>query len=348
VKVLLIAVVGNDNFGDEAMFKSAYRLLRNGDHDVTVATYKVSRAKERFPEIHFVSLPSLSRIDIYKCLLGMPMRFLDESQYEALYVAGSGGLNSMYFGHVCLLWSIVKFFKKSKKYVEFRPQSVGPFFGKYKWWAERMVVDIVNNADKFYVREMVSYRYLTKKKLNVELVRDDAWNIDTFELELPIQNYVAISIRPWVEDGVLRDYFLKLEKLIIREGYNVLYVPIAFSGANRYIDNSFLKGVAKGAFLEDFVDISNATPEMIKGVIANSKFTIGMSYHFNVFALSLGKPSAAVYADEYYRIKNVGLYEAWGSKDAVFKIPETPPEVIISHLKKLTLNNHNFDSVNDM
>jgi len=158
MKVLLVAVVGSDNFGDEAMFKVAYDRLSHSGHDVTVATYKTDRAKERFPEVNFIRLPTLSRVEIYKCLVGIPARILNSSEYGALYVAGA--LNSIYFGHTCLLWSLVKQFEKEDKYVEFRPQSVGPFFGRYRWFVERMVRDIVKSADKFYVREKISYNYL--------------------------------------------------------------------------------------------------------------------------------------------------------------------------------------------
>ena len=332
MKAFLIAVVGSDNFGDEAMFKVAYRQLVSKGYNITVGTYNIERASERFPDVSFLKLPKLSKIDTYRCLFGGHVKTIDISKYDALYVAGGGNLNSIYFNHVCLLWSLVVRFKKLGKYVEFRPQSVGPFYGRKAKHVQRMVDEIVRRADKFYVRELISYNYLSQRGLKVELVRDDAWEIPAADIELPVENFVALSIRPWSNEENLRKYFKKLTDTIIHVGYKILFVPIAYGGKKRYHDNSFLKGFIEGYFLEDIVNIQKLTPEVIKGIIKKCEFAIGMSYHFNVFALSCGKPSAAVYTDEYYRIKNLGLYEAWGSKDAVFKIPETSPEIIVNYL----------------
>ncbi|MBO8140503.1 MAG: polysaccharide pyruvyl transferase family protein [Thermosipho sp. (in: Bacteria)] len=332
MKILLIAVVGTDNFGDEAMFKYIYNKLKSKNYQITVGTYNVKKAKERFPNVDFLELPKLSRKDIIKGIFGKT--FVDIILYDALYVSGAGALNSMYFPHVFLLWNLTKKFRKNGKYVEFRPQSVGPFFGKTKGITRKMVNDIVRLSDKFFVREKISYDYLKSKGFNVVLKKDDAWNIDAEEINLNFGDCVGISIRPWrnKDSREMIKYFKELEKIIKSFGYNILFIPIAYGGSKKYIDNSFLKGNVDGYFLENYINLKEATPEIIKGVIKKCKFTIGMSYHFNVFSLSLNKRAAAVYSDEYYKIKNLGLYKAWGNSSGVFKIPETPPKQIIEYL----------------
>ncbi|MDK2839659.1 MAG: hypothetical protein PWQ83_1224 [Thermosipho sp. (in: thermotogales)] len=329
MNVLLIAVAGTKNFGDEAMFKYIYKFLKKEGHQIIVGTYKTKEAKERFPDIEFLKLPILTKKDIIKGILGINILNFNIEAYDALYVAGAGALNSLYFNHVFILWSLVKQFKKKGKYVEFRPQSIGPFFGKTKFFTEKMVLDIVRLSDKFFVREKISYDYLKSKKLDPILEKDDAWGLEAQDVDLDFGKFVGLSVRPWKGEDI-KDYFINLTSSLKERGYNILFIPIAYGGNSRYVDNAFLKGVVNGYFLEDFIDIEKATPEIIKGVIKKCEYTIGMSYHFNVFSLSLGKKAAAIYNDEYYKIKNLGLYEAWGNKDFVFKVPNTPPEKIVN------------------
>lgn len=332
MKILLIAVVGNKNFGDEAMFKYIYKTLKDKGHEVIVGTYEVEEAKKRFQDVQFLKLPTLDKKWILKTLMGWNILDFSVDDYDALYIAGAGALNSLYFAHVVMLWHLVRRFKKMRKYIEFRPQSVGPFFGKTKLLTERLVLDIVKLSDKFLVREKLSYEYLKSKKLNPILVKDDAWGIEAEETDLDFGKCVGISVRPWIEEEEIKNYFVKLVEILKEKGYNVLFIPIAYGGNKRCIDNGFLKGLVEGYFLEDYIDIKSATPEVIKGVIRKCEYTIGMSYHFNVFSLSLGKKAVAIYSDEYYKIKNLGLYDAWSDKRLVFKIPDTTPITIVNHL----------------
>jgi polysaccharide pyruvyl transferase WcaK-like protein len=332
MKILLVASVGNKNFGDEAMFEYIFDNLKNEGHEITVATYYLKEAKKRFPKINFLQLPNYNKKEFLKGILGNNALSFYAEKYDALYVAGSGGLNSMYFNHVLLLWKLVKLFKKKEKYVEFRPQSIGPFYGKLKIFTKKKVHDIVRLSDKFFVRDKISYEYLKNKNLKPILKKDDAWDIKSEELNLDLGKCVGLSVRPWKKGIRLEDYFVELVKILKDRGYSILFIPIAYGGNSKYIDNRFLKGIVDGYFLEDYIDIEKATPEVIKGIIKKCHYTIGMSYHFNVFSLSLGKKAIAIYSDEYYRIKNLGLYKAWSEEKYVFKIPDTPPMEIINTL----------------
>lgn len=335
MKVLLFASIGNDNFGDEAMFKVIYNRLKEQGKDVIVATYEIDRAKERFPEINFIKLPVFSTYQYIKGLLGKDILPIDISSFEGFYVTGGGGLNSLYFHHVMNMYLIVKKFKKEGKYIEFRPQSVGPFSEKTGFIVRLLVEKIVKMSDAFYVRELLSYEYLKRKGLKVKLARDDAWFLPADEsIELLEGRYAGLCIRPWKDKKTLADFVNQLTGKLQKRGYEPLFIPIAYGGREKYLDNVFLKGKVSGIFLDNLFNIEEMTPEMIKGVIKRCSFTIGMSYHFNVFSLSLGIPSAAIYTDEYYRIKDLGLYRAFGNPDLVFKVPETPPKQIIDKLLK--------------
>jgi len=330
MKVLLIAIVGSGNFGDEAMFKAIYRKLIDKGHEITVATYEVEKAKERFRDIRFIKLSALSKKEYIQGFLGKDVLNIDVSNLDSLYISGGGNLNSLYSTHVFNVYLIVRKFKKEGKCVEIRPQSVGPFYGRSKVIVEFLVNRIVKMADVFYARELCSYEYLRKRRQKVKLSKDDAWDIPAVESAiLPNGNYVGLCIRPWRDEEILVNYLRNLVVLLQNEGYTPLFIPIAYRENKKYIDNLFIKGKVPGLFLDDLVEIETLTPEMIKGIITRCKFTIGMSYHFSVFSLSTGTPSAAIYMDDYYRIKNLGLYKAFGNPNLVFKVPETSPDRLV-------------------
>ncbi len=331
MKTLLVAIVGTDNFGDEAMFKAIYRKLLSRGEEIVVATYNVDEAKRRFPNVNFIKIPILSKHQYLLGLMGKNVLSIDISRFDSLYISGGGNLNSLYPLHVFNIYLMVREFRKKRKYVEFRPQSVGPFFGRTKPILEFLIKRIVKFSDKFYVREQASYEYLAKKNLKIELHRDDAWEIPAdSSISLPDGKYVGLCIRPWKrQEDLLREYMKELVKEIEKLNYIPLFIPIAYGGSESYIDNAFLKGIVPGIFLDDLIEMDSLTPETIKGIIGRCCFTIGMSYHFNVFSLSQGVPSAAIYLDEYYKIKNLGLYKAFGNPKLVFKIPETPPSELL-------------------
>jgi polysaccharide pyruvyl transferase WcaK-like protein len=333
MKILLIAIVGSKNFGDEAMFKAIYKSLIDRGHSVTVATYEVEEAKKRFPDVKFIKIPTTSLKNLVIELSGFSTLGLDISAFDALYISGGGNLNSLYPFHVVNIFSMVREFRKKGKYVEFRPQSVGPFYGKTRILIEHLVNKIVKMSDVFYVRELLSYEYLRKKHQNVKLSKADAWYIPTDGSVFLLRGrYVGLCVRPWKDEEVLIDYVARLVSYLKERGYEPLFIPIAYGGTRKYIDNEFLKGKVYGTFLSDIVEIENLTPEMIKGVIAKCCFTIGMSYHFNIFSLSTGVPSAAVYMEDYYRIKNLGVYKAFGNPELVFKIPDTSPKHLVDRM----------------
>ena len=335
MKVLLVAVVGSGNFGDEAMFKAVYKTLIDRRYEITVTTYEVERAKNRFQDIRFIKLSALSKKEYIQGFLGKDVLDIDVSNFDSLYVSGGGNLNSLYPSHVFNVYLIAKKFKKKGKYVEFRPQSVGPFFGRNKAVVEFLVNRIVRIPDTFYVRELLSYEYLRRKHQKIKLSRDDAWNIPIDEsVKLTNEKYVGLCIRPWKDGEILVSYIRNLTIYLQKHGYVPLFIPIAYEGSEKYIDNSFLKGKVPGIFLDDLVKIDTLTPEMIKGVIKKCCFTVGMSYHFSVFSLSTGVPSAAIYLDDYYKIKNLGLYKAFGNPELVFKVPEISSEQLIDRVMK--------------
>lgn len=53
--------------------------------------------------------------------------------------------------------------------------------------------------------------------------------------------------------------------------------------------------------------------QLIKTSIAAARFTLGLSYHVHVFALSEGKPAIIIFTGDYYRFKSHGLVDFYGA-----------------------------------
>lgn len=329
--VLLVAVTGSKNFGDEAMFISIYKALERRRFNVDVLTPNVEQSMMRFKNIKFIPIPRFSKWAVRKSLylnVDLPLSDMFD-KYEALYVSGGGNLNSFYSSHVAFLSSIVSLFKRVGKYVEFRPQSIGPFMGNLGFLVRKKVIKIAKRADRFYVRERESAKLLNKYGVTFNEAFDDAWNLspETVNIDIPGKKLVGLCIRPWkIKESYLRIYFSKLIELFDKNGVTPFFIPIAYGGRSEYIDNIFLKKSLAGTravFLEDLVDVEKMTPANIKWLIGRCNVCLGLSYHFNVFALSQNIPSIGLYYEDYYKIKNKGLYEMLGIQDRVLNPIET-------------------------
>lgn len=88
--VLLVAVTGSKNFGDEAMFISIYKALERRRFNVDVLTPNVEQSMMRFKNIKFIPIPRFSKWAVRKSLylnVDLPLSDMFD-KYEALYVSG--------------------------------------------------------------------------------------------------------------------------------------------------------------------------------------------------------------------------------------------------------------------
>lgn len=324
-KVLLISGTGNDNFGDEAMFKEIYKQLSSEGYDITVAyfNFDLVKTKRRYPDVNFIKLPKLpTKLGILNRAFISFMYKKYANLYDALYITGSGNYTSIYSAHIERSYFLVNEFKRKGKYVEFRPQSVGPFHGNRKAKDEYYVRRIIELSDKFFVRDYVSYEYARKISENVKLTNDEAWNLEIIKPKgfddslLKNEKLIGLSIRPFrAESDHLVQWFNTLVDSLLKEGYKPFFIPISYNEMRpEYQDNHFLKSTIKdkGIFLEDIIDVKTLHPENIKYFISLCEKCVGLSYHFNVFSLSQDKRIISLYYEDYYKVKNLGLQKAFG------------------------------------
>ncbi len=103
-----------------------------------------------------------------------------------------------------------------------------------------------------------------------------------------------------------------LDRIVQTTGAQVVLIPLDTAAGED--DRVFMDQVRNGMFRGDAVRMVGGeyAPAVIKGLISRMDAFIGMAYHSLLFGLSAGVPAVGLYTDEYYRMKNRGLFEMFG------------------------------------
>ena len=70
----------------------------------------------------------------------------------------------------------------------------------------------------------------------------------------------------------------------------------------------------------------------LKGILGLMDVAIGTSYHFVVFAVSMGVPTLGLYVDEYYRLKIGGFFDLIGLGDLAIDVKNLGENKLIDRL----------------
>jgi polysaccharide pyruvyl transferase WcaK-like protein len=93
---------------------------------------------------------------------------------------------------------------------------------------------------------------------------------------------------------------------------------------------STMKQTDKFHVLEPVEDIG-----LVKGIIGQAAYTIGISYHLHVFSLSQGHPTIALYSGEYYKTKSDGLIAFYGEPSRSVDISKIDVEEVLRYIVAL-------------
>lgn len=74
----------------------------------------------------------------------------------------------------------------------------------------------------------------------------------------------------------------------------------------------------------------------VKGTLGLVDAAVGSSYHFSLFALTMGTPAVGLYQDDYYRMKFEGLTRFYGESAPSYDVRKVPSAKIVSHLMCLS------------
>jgi len=261
---------------------------------------------------------------------------------EALLLVGGGNLNDIFVRGGLVARSFTSFLAKILgKPVFLGAQTVGPL---NKRWTRLLARKFLERVDVITLRESFSKNVLGEigvKHNIVKVVPDDAFNIssidkkdaldillnegiDINEIKKRKQKIVAISTRAWWE---INDKNIPLKvaleetiRFLARQDKNyIIFVPTSFYQGPGDDDIKTSKeivsriGLSGGANLRILSGKYNWN--QLKGILGLMDVAIGTSYHFIVFAVSMGVPALGLYVDEYYRLKIGGFFDLMGFGD---------------------------------
>ena len=174
-----------------------------------------------------------------------------------------------------------------------------------------------NEADIKFVNEIVNWANLLDFRSkpnnfnikNYNTVRKTVTIDDAIQLpyvKSKTLNYINVLIHPWREYAILTEDVIKKEiipflKLYLEANPGVRINILSFYEG----DFSLWKKIDIDNNLDqiNFIDCTNFTAEVIKGVIAGAIFNITSRFHAAVFSLSVATPVFSIYFDEYYKEK---------------------------------------------
>lgn len=267
---------------------------------------------------------------------------------DVMFAVGGGYINTVwpyYFIEVCLTALVGAYLGKP---VIMSGQCIGPLDGRWshfllKYCLRRM--DLVTVRDSTYSLASLNHLRFTHPRLFSTC--DDALTLVAAEDEakafikrhLPTQDAVIMGIN--VRDS--RHY--KLRPTIdhveafwgelldaIAENLNVRYVFIPLQDID---ERTALDVISRMKHRDRALCLPLVTdPHLAKGIIGRMDLALGISYHFLIFAMSMGVPATGLFLDEYYRIKVCGACEVFGRPE--WAIPVRAREDIVEIVEQVT------------
>ena len=277
---------------------------------------------------------------------------------EALFLVGGGNLNDIWVWGGLLARSFTSFWVKSLgKPVFLGAQTVGPLNKRWTRWLARRFLERV---DLITLREGFSKKVLEEigvKRVPVKVVPDDAFNVNPIdkkeafdlllneginvdEIKKHDKKLIAINTRAWwkMDDKIihLKKALEEIIKFTVKKDeYYVVFVSTAYGYDSVEDDMNTAKALLGKAEQMNNIKILQGRYNwnQIKGVLGLMDAVIGISYHFDIFATSMGVPALGLYADDYYRLKIGGFFELIGFEDLAVDVRNLNREELISILE---------------
>lgn len=185
-------------------------------------------------------------------------------------------------------------------------------------------IKILKLANKIYVRENESYKYLKKNRINSKVVPD-------FLSLLPLRIKQKKNSKTLIIDSSVRATTKKLLKFSKEEGF--AYAPMLYTSKIKLLHYVFIKIflVLNIKILQNiFIILKNKIAEKYKNTIQQSKFLITGRFHSIFIALSSLTPFVTFDSDTH---KTKALLKDIGIEDRLIKIDQ---------LKNIRAKNQNF------
>ena len=309
-KVLVYGAYDMDNLGDDYMMYQVDQKLRNNNISPVYRTFSSKTNYFNVNESETLEFPK----DKNKLILALKtVKWLftskDIKDIDALICMGGGYTNEK-FGIQNLLrlyFTIIKF-KRNNKKIYFTGQTVGP---AKKGIYLSLIKKIYKSANKIFVREIYSQKFLVDNKIDCELAGDDAFltliNNDSEKTDEK-DNSIIVNYKEFGNNDEYKNkYFDFLRSISTKMGYKVIIIPFRSSEKTKEykINYELYEYLKTNGINAEFKVERNINS--FESIFKKSKITIGTAYHSVVLGLIFNNTAYTAYLDEYYKIKMNGI-----------------------------------------
>ncbi|HBU69106.1 MAG TPA: hypothetical protein DEE98_01850 [Elusimicrobia bacterium] len=270
---------------------------------------------------------------------------------DAFVVCGGGTFTDhYYYYHIASELLIAKALGKK---CFLGAQSIGPLRGGWSFMMLRRVFrdTFITVRDNLFSREYLTGKVRVRNAQIKDCV-DDAFLLESAEKGTVreilkgegicpdnIAKYgkiVAFNARAWwKEKGQnqhLKEMLIKLLKELNAKKCYILFISMAKAGDNvsQDADNGLELISEAGMSNNNNIGILRKlhSPQEIKALIGMADLAIGVSYHFNLFAITQCIPTIGIYQDEYYKLKTLGLHNVFNNDKYAFDAGESYDKLI--------------------
>ena len=286
------------------------------------------------------------------------------SEFSVLLLCGGGYLNDVFIHELINKMYFMRAFKLLDKPYLLTGQQIGPFSSSL---LKRLLKRILMSSRYIALREPLESPSLFEDDSRFdglyEVVGDDSFGVNsakdftfTFEISELLEKhdfYIAVNFRYSGYAINKVDYLDKFGKILLKfqeeKKYPYIFIPISVnSGDSDVVSGDLLKRRFPGLDLFVLRDQKQLNTSSIKKVLQKAYGSIGVSYHFCTFTLSVGTPSVCIYDGQYYRQKAMGLCSIWGNTHIAASIKESSEDAIVAQIKEVFCDDSYRKKVVDM
>lgn len=276
----------------------------------------------------------------------------DIKQCDVFFTVGDCSLNDYWLEGVILKSWLINTVRPFIPICVLSSQGIGPLTAPSL--RRRLVdalkkLDILSFRDFSYSKALVEFEGLSG--VPYEIVCDEAFTYPSCDQKTSWDFLKAVGIeedQPFIAVNFRNTDFTQsttyllekiadlLDQVIITTQKSIVFVCMSQGGdygqdhAAGLSLKSTMKQADKFYVLEPMDDIG-----LVKGIIGQAAYTIGISYHLHVFSLSQGHPTIALYTGEYYKTKLDGLVAFYGEPSCSVDFSAIDVEEVLRYIVAL-------------
>lgn len=340
------------------IFRVTGRLVRVFFHLVTYIPYAnsfVPLEKEEFDALVWRSVDRILNL-LMPILLVLPNKVSKTISLlktcDIFYGVGAASLNDYNLRDIVYRAWLYKAVKPWVKVSVVSSQGLGPF--TIEWSRTKMKealenLDILSFRDCHYSESIVEE--LQPCNVKYSIVGDEAFSLSVDDEEKSAKllresgledgrTFIAFHFR--TTDYTKDTNFLVpkvaalLDELCKNVPHFLVFFPMSYHTHSRY-DEQCGKAIKESMLQPDRLLLAPLCkdPRTVKGAIGKAVYSLGLSYHVHVFALSQDKPAIILYTGEYYKYKAEGLIGFYGEPCNALDLEQTSAEEFLGAIQEL-------------